>query len=173
MRKAEKRRRHSAGQVEIAEAIETMIALLGTQVTELDRRIAALIAADADLSAQAGLLRAVPGIGPTVLATLLDALAELGTLGRRRIAALAGLAPHARESGRWTGARRIWGGRRKVREAFYIAALSASRRVPVLIAMRDRLRAKAKAPKTVLIAIARQRLAILDAMMRSGTPLRP
>ncbi|MEM6487723.1 MAG: transposase, partial [Pseudomonadota bacterium] len=131
-----------------------------------------LITADGALSVQARLLRAVPGIGPTVLATLLGELPELGTLCRRRIAALAGLAPHARESGRWTGTRRIWGGRRKVREALCIAALSASRHIPVLIAMRDRLRAKAKAPKTILITIARQLLVILNAMMRSGTPLK-
>jgi len=172
MRKAEKLRRHSAGQAEIAEAIEAMIALLSAQVADLDKRIANLIAADADLAAQARLLGAVPGIGPTVLATLLGELPELGTLCRRRIAALAGLAPHARESGTWTGARRIWGGRRKVREALYIAALSASRCVPALVAMRDRLRAKAKAPKTILIAIARQLLVILNAMIRSGSPLR-
>ena len=85
---------------------------------------------------------AVPDIGQKVMAVLLGELPELGTLCRRKIASLAGLAPHARESGSWKGTRRIWGGRRKVREALYIAALSASRRVPALIAMRDRMRAK-------------------------------
>ena len=98
-------------------------------------------------------------------------LPELGTLCRRRIASLAGLAPHARESGTRRGARRIWGGRRKVREALYIAALSASRRVPALIALRDRMRQKGKAPKTILIAVARQLLVILNAMLRTRTPI--
>jgi len=168
MRKAEKLRRHSAGQDEIAKQIDAMIELLGEQISTLDRHIAGLIAADHTLSAQARLLAAVPGIGPTVLATLLGELPELGTLCRRRIASLAGLAPHARESGTWRGARRIWGGRRKVREALYIAALSASRRVPALSAMRERMRLKGKAPKTILIAVARKLLVIINAMIRKG-----
>jgi len=172
MRKAEKLRLYSAGQDEIASQIEAMIDLLSRQIADLDRTIAGLIAEDRTLSFQARLLSAVPGIGPTVLATLLGELPELGTLDRRRIASLAGLAPHARESGTWRGARRIWGGRRKVREALYIAALTASRRVPSLIAMRDRMREKGKAPKTILIAVARQLLVILNAMLRNGAPLR-
>ncbi len=172
MRKAEKLHRHSAGQIEIATAIETMIELLGRQIADLDRHIANLITDDRQLAGQARLLSAVPGIGPTVLATLLGELPELGTLCRRRIASLAGLAPHARESGTWRGARRIWGGRRKVREAPYIAALNSSRRIPSLTAMRDRMRQKGKAPKTILIAVARQLLVILNAMIRSGQPIR-
>ncbi|WP_454918635.1 IS110 family transposase [Xanthobacter sediminis] len=171
MRKAGKLYRHSAGQDEIAEQIDAMIELPGGQITALDRRIAGLIAADHTLSAQARLLAAVPGIGPTVLAALLGELPELGTLCRRRIASLAGLAPHARESGTWRGARRIWGGRRKVREALYIATLSASRRVPALTAMRDRMRLKGKAPKTILIAVARQLLVIINAMIRKAQPI--
>lgn len=171
MRKAEKLHRHSAGQPEIAQAIETMIDLLSQQIAQLDRQIAGFIAQDQTLSEQARLLTAVPGIGPTVLATLLGELPELGTLCRRKIASLAGLAPHPRESGTWRGARRIWGGRRKVREALYIAALNASRRIPVLTAMRDRMRAKGKAPKTFLIAVARQLLVILNAMIRKRQPI--
>lgn len=172
MRKAEKVRRHNAGQPAILREIETMIALLEQRIADMDREIAALIAASPALAEQARLLSAVPGIGPTVLATLLGELPELGALCRRRIASLAGLAPHARESGTWRGTRRIWGGRRKVREALYIAALSASRRIPSLIAMRDRLREAGKAPKTVLIAIARQLLVILNAMIRHRQPIR-
>lgn len=155
MRKAEKLHRHSAGQPEIAQAIEAMIDLLSQQIAQLDRQIAGFIAQDRALSEQAQLLTTVPGIGPTVLTALLGELPELGTLCRRKIASLAGLAPHARESGTWRGARRIWGGRRKVREALYIAALNAPRRIPVLTTMRDRMRAKGKAPKTILIAVAR------------------
>ena len=170
-RKAEKVRRHSAGQPDILREIDTMIALLSRRIDKLDRQIAELIAQNPALAARARLLAPVPGIGPTVLATLLGELPELGSLCRRRIASLAGLAPHARESGTWRGARRIWGGRRKVREALYIAALTASRRVPSLIAMRDRMRGAGKAPKTVLIAIARQLLVILNAMIRKSQPL--
>ena len=114
----------------------------------------------------------MPGIGPTVLATLLGELPELGTLCRRRIASLAGLAPHARESGAWRSTRRIWRGRRKVREALYIAALSASRRVPTLKAMRESTKAVGKAPMTILIAIARQLIVVLNAMIRNRQAIR-
>lgn len=93
MRKAEKLHRHSAGQPEIAQAIETMIDLLSRQIAVLDRQIAAFIAEDQTLAEQARLLTVVPGIGPTVLATLLGELPEFGTLCRRKIASLAGLAP--------------------------------------------------------------------------------
>lgn len=172
MRKAEKVRRHSAGQPAILHEIEAMIALLDRRVARLDREIAALIEASPDLARQARLLAQVPGVGPTVMATLLGELPELGTLCRRRIASLAGLAPHARESGTWRGTRRIWGGRRKVREALYIAALSATRRIPQLMALKQRMKDAGKAPKTILIAAARQLLVILNAILRSDRPIR-
>jgi len=160
MRKAEKVRRRSAGQPVILREIETMIALTDRQTVTMDHKIAALIDDSPELIEHAEVLRAVLGIGTTVQATLLGELPELGTLCRHRIAFLAKLTPHARESGTWRGTRRIWGGRRKVREALYIAALSASRRMPHLIAMRDRMKAAGKAPKTVLIAVAHQLLVI-------------
>jgi len=166
IRKAEKVRRHSAGQDEIIEDIEAMIDHLSARIDDLDRKISAHIAEDRRLRRQAELLTAVPGIGPVVLGTLLGELPELGSLCRRRIASLAGLAPHAHDSGKWRGARRIWGGRRKVREALTIAALTASRRVPALQRMRERLKAKA-----VLIACARQLLVILNAMVRDAKSL--
>lgn len=171
-RKAEKLRRHSAGQPELLRDIESMIAIFDRRIDKLDKQIAAIISESPTLAAQAQLLSVVPGIGPTVLATLLGELPELGTLDRRRLASLAGLAPHARESGTWKGARRIWGGRRKVREALYIAALTATRRIPALIALRERMRAAGKAPKTILIAAGRQLLVILNAMVRNNQPIR-
>lgn len=76
-----------------------MIAILNSRIEKLDKQIATIIAESSDLASQARLLSAIPGIDPTVLATLLGELPELGTLDRRRIAFLAGLAPHTRESG--------------------------------------------------------------------------
>jgi len=137
MREVEKLRLHSAGHDDIAEQIDAMIALLSTQISVLDQRIKT---ADRALAERAALMSAAPGIGPTVTAVLLGELPELGTLCRRKIASLAGLAPHASGSGTWKGARRIWGGRRKVRKALYIVALSASRCVPALTPMRDRMK---------------------------------
>ena len=172
MRKAGKGRRHNAGQPAILREIEAMIALLDQRVADMAREIAATIATSPALAEHARLLSAVPGIGPTVLSTRPGEPPEPGPLCRRRIASLAGLAPHARESGTRRGTRRIWGGRRKVREALYIAALSASRRRPSLVAMRHRMKAAGKAPKTILIAIARQLLVILNAMIRNKEPMR-
>lgn len=171
-RKAEKPRRHSAGQPELLRDIESMIAIYDRRINKLDKQIAAIISESPSLAAQARLLAAVPGVGPTVLATLLGELPELGTLDRRRLASLAGLAPHARESGTWKGARRIWGGRRKVREARYIAALTATRRIAALIALRERMRAASKTSKTILIAAGQQLRVILSAMIRNNQPVR-
>jgi len=171
MRQAEKLRLYSAGQDDIASDINEMIDVFSRRIADLDAEIKRLVAKDRNLGRQAKLLAEVPGVGPTVLATLLGELPELGTLSRRRIASLAGLAPHARESGNWKGRRRIWGGRRKVREALYIAALTASRRIPALKAMRERMREKGKASKTILIAVARQLLVIVNAMLRDNRKL--
>ena len=174
MRKAERMRRHDAGRAEIGR----MIRILGRRIDALDAldaleaEIAAAIEGDPHTAARARLLRAVPGVGPTVLAVLLGELPELGRLCRRRIASPAGLAPHARESGTWRGTRRIRGGRRRVREGLYIAALSASRSVPAPKPLRDRMRAAGKAPKTALIAVARQLLVMLNAIIRTGQPIR-
>lgn len=112
MRKAEKLRRHNAAHDDIAEQNDAM---LSTQISLLDQRIKAIIAADRALAEQAALMRAVPGIGPPLMAVPPGELPELGTLCRRKIAYLAGLAPHAHESGTWKGARQIRSGRHKVR----------------------------------------------------------
>lgn len=129
-----------------------------------------LIAASHALSEQARLLSAVRGVGPTVPAALLGGSPELGALRRRRIASLVGPAPHARESG--LGAQRDGSEAAKVREGLYIAALSASRRIPTLMATRARMGAAGEALKTKLIAIARQLRVILNAMVRTRAPIR-
>lgn len=149
-----------------------MIIILDKRVALLDREIVTLVVASSTLARQARLLAGVPGIGPTGLATLLCDLPELGTLCRRRIDSLAGLAPHAYESGTWRGTRRIWSGRRKVREAIYIAALSAIRHIPKPIELKRRMKEAGKAPKTILIAAARQLLVFLNATLKTAQPLR-
>jgi transposase len=101
--------------------------------------------------------------------TLLALLPELGQLNRKAIAARAGVAPFARESGTWRGSRAVWGGRAKVRRALYMAALVASRRNPVLRALYTRLRTAGKPAKVALVACMRKLLTILNAMMHAGT----
>lgn len=119
------------------------------------------------------LLRSVPGVGPVLTATLLANLPELGSLDRRRIAALVGVAPFNRDSGLWRGRRSIWGGRSVVRAALYMATLVASRCNPVIQRHYQRLLEAGKTKKVALTACARKLLTILNAMVKNGEPWNP
>lgn len=117
-------------------------------------------------------LRSVPGVGPVLTTTLLANLPELGTLTRKEVAALAGVAPFPRDSGTLKGRRTIWGGRAHVRAALYMAALVATRRNPVIRTFYQRLCQAGKAKKLALTACMRKLLTILNAMVKSKTPWR-
>jgi transposase len=119
------------------------------------------------------LLQSVPGIGPVMSRTMLAELPELGLLNRKQIAALVGVAPFNRDSGRLRGHRTIWGGRAPVRTALYMAALVATRWNPVIRAFYQRLRTAGKAPKVALVAAMRKLLTIVNAMVHHGTPWHP
>jgi len=115
------------------------------------------------------LLRSAPGVGPTLSLTLLSELPELGTLNRREIAALVGVAPLNRDSGTMRGKRTIWGGRSPVRAALYMATLAATRCNPVIRSFYHRLCAAGKAKKVALTACMRKFLTILNAMLKHHT----
>lgn len=115
------------------------------------------------------LLRSVPGIGPVTSVTLLAELPELGQLNRQQIAALVGVAPLNRDSGRMRGKRSIWGGRAHVRTALYMATLSASRYNEVIRKHYERLCNAGKPPKVALVACMRKLLTILNAMLKAKT----
>ena len=117
-------------------------------------------------------LRSVPGVGPVLTTTLFANLPELGTLTRKEVAALAGVAPFPRDSGTLKGRRAIWGGRAHVRAALYMAALVATRRNPVIRVFYQRLCQAGKAKKLALTACMRKLLTILNAIVKSGTPWR-
>jgi transposase len=146
------------------------ITWLEHRVKRLDRDLDRWIQASPLWRAKENLLRTVPGIGPVIARTLLARLPELGRLTRQQLAALSGVAPFARESGTWRGARHITGGRRDVRHMLYLAALSASRCHPLFKARFHRLRAAGKPVKVALIALARQLLAMLNAIVRTQQP---
>ena len=114
------------------------------------------------------LLRSVPGVGEQLSLSLLAYLPESGTLNRKQIAALVGVAPFNRDSGPRRGKRSVWGGRSRVRATLYMAALSASRYNPVLRVFYQRLLAAGKPKKVALTACMRKLLTILNAMIRSG-----
>jgi transposase len=116
------------------------------------------------------LLASVPGIGPTIARTLIAELPELGRLGRKQIAALAGLAPFTRQSGQWRGKSFIGGGRTSVRTALFMGAMTARQHNPVLKAFFDRLIAAGKPRMVALIAVARKLLTILNAVLRDQKP---
>ncbi len=146
-----------------------LVKVLERRVLKLDGCIDSAIAADTKKAETRRRLEGVPCIGPGIARTLIVDLPELGTLGRRQIASLVGIAPFANDSGKKSGHRRIRAGRSGPRTALYLAAMNASRFNPVLKPMYERLVAAAKPPKVAYIAIARKLLTILNAMVRDGT----
>ena len=116
------------------------------------------------------LLAAVPGVGKVTRATLLALLPELGRLSNKQIAALAGVAPFSRDSGKHRGERIVWGGRSQVRRVLYMAAVSAARCNPVIHAFYQRLRAQGKPAKVALTACMRKLLVIMNSMLKHHTP---
>jgi transposase len=169
----ERNRLHQARSRTVRCDIESHIRLLEGRRDKIERAIRELVRDSRELAACAAKLRAIPGVGPIVTATLLAELPELGLRDRRAIAALAGLAPLANDSGRYQGKRRIWGGRRKVRRVLFIAAMHASRHCPHWARLRQRMHAAGKATKTILIAIARKLLVAINAMLRDDAAFNP
>jgi transposase len=146
------------------------IAWLQKRVGRLDDELHAAIKASPVWRVKEALYRTLPGIGPVTARTLLIELPELGTLNRRQIAALVGVAPLNRDSGHWRGRRQVWGGRASVRTALFLCAMTAARRHPTLRPYYERLVAAGKPKKVALIACARKLLVMLNAMARTNTP---
>jgi len=145
---------------------------LHRQINNLDRSIARLsaeierrIAADPALTRRRQILLSIPGVGPAVAAVLLADCAELGALSAKAVALLAGLAPIARDSGDTNGQRHIKGGRKTVRNALYMAALSAARANPTLKAFYQRLCAEGKKPKVALTAVMRKLIILANTLI--------
>jgi transposase len=170
---AEGNRRRTATQRRVIRAIERHLAVLQTELSELDGDIDGAIRNSPAWQAEADLLKSVPGIGPATLRTLIAELPELGKLDRRKIAALVGVAPINRDSGTLRGRRTIAGGRSAVRTALYMPTLVASRTNPVIAAHYKKLRAAGKTAKQALIACMRKLIVILNAILRDQKPWQP
>jgi transposase len=119
------------------------------------------------------LLASVPGVGKTIARTLIGELPELGSLDRRRIAALVGLAPWTRQSGQWRGKSSIGGGRKSVRSSLFIGAMVAAHHNPPLKQYRDKLVAAEKPKVLALVAVARKLITILNGILRDRRPSQP
>ncbi len=150
--------------------IEVHIAWLEQELKDLDQELRETLRRSPVWREKDDLLRTVPGVGEQLSLTLLSQLPELGTLDRRQIAALVGVAPFNRDSGTLRGARTVWGGRARVRAALYMGALVASRHNPVIRDFYQRLVADGKPKKVALVACMRKLLVILNSMLRHGSP---
>jgi transposase len=142
------------------------IARLAADIDMLDRQLVEIVETDGALAHRYRLLTSMPGVGLVLACTLMALLPELGTMSRKQVAALVGVAPYAFESGKFKGRRCIWGGRAPVREALYMAAMSASNWNPVLTAFRKRLKGAGKMAKVAIVAVMRKMITMLNAMVR-------
>jgi transposase len=167
---ADKNRRQATKQPAVLRSIDRCLAYLKRQVADLEKRMDKLVEASATFKAKDEILQSVPGIGPHVSRTLLAHLPELGTQTRQKITSLVGLAPYNDDSGLHKGARHIRGGRGKVRIGLYQAAVSSVRHNPAMKAFYVHLRARGKAAKVALIAVARKLLVLANALLREMKP---
>jgi len=165
----EKNRLHTARKI-VRARIKAHIAYLEKEMVKAETGLQNKIQESPIERAKYNLLRSVPGVGPILCTTLLIDLPELGTLNKKQVAALVGVAPLNRDSGTLRGKRTVWGGRATVRRTLYMATLVATRCNPVIKTFYVRLCAAGKAKKVALTACMRKLLVILNAMLQHGTP---
>lgn len=172
MKAAEQQRRQRALPV-VQRRIDRVLAVLGHELEDLDQDLTSRLRESPLWRERDDLLRSVPGVGPALTFTLLAGLPELGSLTRKQIAALVGVAPLSRDSGKFRGQRTCWGGRANVRTALYMPTLVAVRHNPVLRAFYDRLLEAGKPKKVALTVCMRKLLTILNAMLKHQTHWSP
>lgn len=153
--------------------IKAHIAWLDNAIDEVNTDLTARLRTSAAWREKDELYRSMKGVGPITSGTLMASLPELGSLDRRAIAALVGVAPFNRDSGVFRGRRTIWGGRAQVRHIVYMAATTATRSNPVIREFYQRLIARGKPHKVAMVACMRKMLTILNAMARTNTPWTP
>jgi transposase len=171
-RAAEKQRRRQAHPA-VRDGIDAHLAWLDDQIAQVDRDLAQALTTSPTWQATADLLGSVPGGGAVTTATLIADFPELGHVSDGEVAALAGVAPHNRDSGTLRGRRGIWGGRSGVRSVLYMATISALRCNPTIRTFVARLRAAGKPVKVALVAGMHKLLTILNAILRTGQPWAP
>lgn len=168
MRTSEKNRLYSADST-VKKRIQVHIEWLNKELEDIDKELRQMIKENPDLKEKDEMIDGVPGVGPNLTITLLSELPELGSLNRKKMAALAGVAPFNRDSGKMRGKRTIWGGRKNVRTALYMATLVATRYNPILKAYYNHLLEAGKLKKVALIACMHKLLSILNAMLKTKT----
>jgi len=167
---AERQREKRVDAVRVRKSLARHIAALEKELPVIDRDIDTMVRGSPVWREKENLLVSFPGVGGILARTFLAEMPELGSLRRRQVASLVGVAPYTRQSGRWRGKSMIGGGRAAARSAVYLAALSAIRCNPVLRVFYQRLLAAGKPKMVALIAVARKILTILNAMLRDKKP---
>lgn len=154
----------------VRKSIERLVAAMKRELGDIDHDIDDTMRGSPVWREKEDLLASVPGIGRIIARTMVADLPELGTLGRKQISALAGLAPFVRQSGKWKGQAHIGGGRPTVRTALFIGAQVAKRHNPILKTFYERLIAAGKSKMVATIAVAHKLLTILNAILRDKKP---
>jgi transposase len=167
---SESQRRRQLGDPRLIRRLDAHLAWLQRELSEIEADLDDAVRGSAAWRATEDLLASVPGIGKTSARTLIAELPELGTLDRRKIACLVGVAPVNRDSGAFRGRRMVLGGRAGVRKALYMPTLTAIRRNPAIRALYARLIARGKPAKVAITAAMRKLLTILNAILKSQTP---
>ena len=170
---SEKQRQQANRDPRVAKSVRALLVTLEGERVSIERELLRAIEADPGWRERLALLQSVPGVGLVTALTLLAELPELGSLSEKHVAALVGVAPMNRDSGRKRGKRRTIGGRSSVRKVLYMAALTAAKRNPVIQAFYERLRAAGKPAKVALTACMRKLLTILNAIAKTGRGWEP
>lgn len=157
----------------VKKSIQKMLKTLDFQIDEIDTLIREYIDTDDDFKHKDRIIQSTPGVGPQTSAMLIANLPELGKLNRQEIAALVGVAPWVRSSGKYEGKAHIFGGRKEVRSALYMAAFTARRWNPAIREFAQRLQQDGKTYKVVMTACMRKLLVTLNVMVRNQTPWSP
>jgi transposase len=173
MIQAERQREKRTSVKRLRRSIARLVAALEKELSALEQDIDDAVRGSPLWREKEDLLASVPGVGPKTAHTLIAELPELGTLDRKTVAGLAGLAPYTRQSGRWKGKSMIGGGRKTVRSALFVAAMVACRHNPTLKRFYDRLVAAGKPKVVATVAVARKLLTILNAILRDKKPWQP
>ena len=157
----------------VRKSLLRLIEVINKDIKAIDKAMLSLVQSDDDWRNKFDKIKEVTGIGPQTATTLVAEMPELGQVNRQEAAALVGVAPFNRDSGQFKGRRMVWGGRRSVRNALYMAALSAKKHNPVIREFAARLYAKGKPPKVVITACIRKLVVILNAMLKANQSWQP
>jgi transposase len=173
MRVQETLRLGTAASKPLEKSLNKHIAWLDKQIAEIDTDLTRRLRGSDVWRTKDNLLRGIPGVGPVTTVTMLAKCPELGMLNRREIAALAGVAPLAHDSGKYRGKRFVWGGRAEVRAVLYMATVSAISHNDTIKVFAERLEKAGKPPKVVIVACMRKLLIIMNSMLKNNTSWNP